>query len=156
MVRKQALCPHVCRPSTEHLPMLAEVPLQGLYLTVATSLLYGATMKRNHRSRRRKQRKTYPKDWKQQSRQCRDDAGRRCLFCHVVERTELLSKRTKKPYPVWLHAAHRDHDYDNPKPVLLCLCPTCHGRYDYHYRLRQHQINLERLKHRKILVSVSY
>ena len=31
------------------------------------------------------------------------------------------------------------------------LCPTCHGKYDYRHRMRQQQINQERLKHQLLL-----
>ena len=102
---------------------------------------------------KRERRKQYPKNWEQLARQCKERAGWQCQFCHVKQGRKRTSKRTGKRYPVYLHAAHRDHDLDNPYPVLLCLCPTCHGRYDYQYRVRQQQIAVERLKHQRMLVA---
>jgi hypothetical protein len=80
-----------------------------------------------------------------------DDAGWRCEYCHITHSAERISKRTGEPYPVYLHAAHRDHDVGNLNPILLCLCPACHGRYDYRYRMRQKRLNHERLKHHLLL-----
>jgi predicted HNH restriction endonuclease len=56
-------------------------------------------------------------------------------------------------YTVFLHAAHVNHDPDNPTPELICLCPTCHGRYDYRARMKRQQLNHERLKHQLLLLS---
>src|SRR6266480_3618466 len=91
-------------------------------------------------------RKRYPKNWEVLARQCKERAGKRCKFCRVEQRTERLSKRTGAPYKVYLHAAHADHDIGNPTPRLICLCPTCHGIYDYRYRLRQHVLAREQQK----------
>ena len=96
-------------------------------------------------------RKQYPKNWEQLARQCKEQAGKRCEFCRIRNGAERLSKRTGEPYTVYLHAAHANHDIDNPNPILLCLCPTCHGTYDYRHRMRQQQINQERLKHQVLL-----
>jgi hypothetical protein len=100
-------------------------------------------------------RKKYPKNWEQQARQCKEQAGWRCASCKVKHGAQRISKRTGVVYPVYLHAAHVNHDPANPTPDLLCLCPTCHGTYDYRYRMREHQIALERMKHQKLLVAVS-
>jgi hypothetical protein len=100
------------------------------------------------KSERRKQ---YPKNWEQLAQQCKAQAGKRCEFCRIRNGAERISKRTGEPYAVYLHAAHKNHDIDNPNPVLLCLCPTCHGKYDFKYRMQQQQINQERLKHQLLL-----
>ncbi len=101
----------------------------------------------------RKRKKNYPKNWKQQAWQCKEDAGWRCATCKIHHRAKRISKRTGKRYRVYLHAAHLDHDVDNPTPRLRCLCPTCHGKYDYRSRMKQQRIALEQLKHQVLLMS---
>ncbi len=96
-------------------------------------------------------RKQYPRNWEELARQCKEQAGKMCERCHITQGKKRTSKRTGKRYVVYLHAAHRDHDISNPTPVLLCLCPTCHGKYDYRHRMRQQLINQERLKHQMLL-----
>ena len=96
-------------------------------------------------------RKRYPKHWEQLARQCREQAGWTCKFCHIKQGAERTSRRTGAVYTVYLHAAHAEHDIGNPNPSLLCLCPTCHGTYDYQHRMRQKQLNHERLKHKLLL-----
>src|SRR5207248_2499050 len=118
----------------------------GYSITCGTSLAKGYLVN----SERRKQ---YPDNWDDLSWQCKERAGWKCEFCHVRHGRKRKSKRTGKRYPVYLHAAHAHHDLGNPTPVLLCLCPTCHGKYDYRYRMSQQQVSLERMKHRLLLVA---
>src|SRR5712692_1376553 len=92
-------------------------------------------------------RKRYPDNWELLAWLCKEKAGWMCEFCHVKQGRKRKSKRTGKRYTVYLHAAHADHDIGNPHPRLICLCPTCHGKYDYRYRMCQQQISHERLKH---------
>ena len=125
--------------------LLAEVPLEILYL-----LRHFPTKESLVKSERRKQ---YPKNWEQLARQCKEQAGQTCQFCHVTQGRRRKSKRTGKRYTVYLHAAHRDHDVGNPCPILICLCPTCHGKYDYRHREREKHLALERLKHRRLLLA---
>ncbi len=98
-----------------------------------------------------RRRKLYPRNWEQLARQCKERADWKCEFCHVTQGNKRISKRTGKRYIVYLHAAHANHDIGNPTPILLCLCPTCHGTYDYRHRMREQQINQERLKHHMLL-----
>jgi hypothetical protein len=104
------------------------------------------------KSERRKQ---YPKNWEQLARQCKEQAGKQCEFCHVTQGRKRKSKRTGQWYRVHLHAAHANHDIGNSNPVLLCLCPTCHGKYDYKHRMKEQQISHERLKHQLFLATRS-
>jgi len=97
-------------------------------------------------------RKQYPKNWEQLARQCKEQAGKQCAYCHVKQGAERISRRTGVVYAVFLHAAHKNHDIANAAPDLLCLCPTCHGRYDFQYRRMEQQIALERLKHQTLLI----
>jgi hypothetical protein len=142
-VVKQALCSTVSRPKYRALALSAEVPLGTLYL-----LWYFPTKESLVKSERRKR---YPDNWDDLSWQCKERAGWKCAFCHITQGKKRKSKRTGKLYIVYLHAAHRDHDLGNPNPVLLCLCPTCHGKYDYRYRIRKQYVALERLKHKQLL-----
>ena len=96
-------------------------------------------------------RRLYPTNWETLARQCKEQAAWKCEFCHVKQGSKRTSRRTGKRYPVYLHAAHANHDIGNPNPLLLCLCPTCHGKYDYRYRIKEHHIALERLKHKQLL-----
>ncbi len=100
---------------------------------------------------KRERRKRYPRDWEKLARQCKEKAGWKCEFCRAKENARRKSKRKGTWYRVHLHAAHRDHDIGNPAPHLLCLCPKCHGRYDYEYRLSLQETDAERLKHRILL-----
>lgn len=142
---KQVLCSQLPDQTTEHLPV-AEVPLQQLYLLYGSSNQIGVPIVNGER------RKQYPKQWESLARQCKEQAGWRCNFCQITQGSQRVSHRTGAVYTVYLHAAHRDHDLANPLPVLLCLCPTCHGRYDYAYRRREQHIAVERWKHQRKLV----
>ena len=93
-------------------------------------------------------RKRYPANWPQLSQDCKEQAGWRCEHCTVKHGAKRVGKRTGKPYRVALAASHLDHDPENPDPRLAALCPSCHGRYDWQYRTRQADVDLERLKHR--------
>ncbi len=96
-------------------------------------------------------RKRYPKNWEQLARQCKEQAGKQCAFCRIRHGAVRISRRTGEDYHVYLHAAHKNHDIGNPTPRLLCLYPTCHGRYDYQYRMKQKQIAFARLQHQMLL-----
>ncbi len=90
----------------------------------------------------------YPPNWKELSRACKDAAGWRCQRCKVRHGARRKSKRTREWYRVWLHAAHVHlHDTLNPHPLLMSLCPRCHGRYDYRLRQRENVVTSERWKH---------
>lgn len=97
-------------------------------------------------------RKLYPPDWKRTAQAFKESRGLRCERCKIRHGGRRISKRTGKPYIVWLHAAHK-YPYDtlNPHPELLCLCPSCHGRYDYWLRMREWAVRIEVLKHRALL-----
>ncbi|WP_201385150.1 hypothetical protein [Ktedonobacter sp. SOSP1-85] len=97
-----------------------------------------------------RRRRMYPPCWKALSTACKARAQWQCEICGVHQQATRRSKRTGKPYIVWLHAAHiKLHDTLNSQPALLCLCPSCHGYYDFLLRLREQGIRLERIKHRR-------
>ena len=141
--KKQASTLFVSPNSAQSTCPFAEVPLDIVY-----SMWDFPTKESLVKSERRKQ---YPDNWDDLSWQCKERAGWKCEFCHVKQGKKRKSKRTGQWYRVYLHAAHRDHDISNPHPVLLCLCPTCHGKYDYRSRMRQKRLNHERLKHHLLL-----
>jgi hypothetical protein len=94
----------------------------------------------------------YPSNWKQLSRECKERANWRCERCKVKQGAQRKSKRTGKWYRVWLHAAHVQlNDTHNPTPFLMCLCPRCHGRYDFWLRVRFAVVVLEMHKHQALL-----
>lgn len=98
-------------------------------------------------------RKQYPKNWETLARACKERAGWKCQHCHIRHGAKRTSRRTGERYRVYLHAAHRDHDIGNLNPPLLCLCPTCHGKYDYRHRMREQRIALEQMKHQALLAA---
>ena len=94
----------------------------------------------------------YPPNWKRIATECKELAGWRCQTCHIKHGSKRIGKRTGNPYRVALHAAHVVlHDTLNPRPALKCLCPTCHGRYDYRQRMREARLSLECLKHQVLV-----
>jgi predicted HNH restriction endonuclease len=101
------------------------------------------------------QRRRYPSNWDELSRECKEKAGWKCEHCGVDQYTLLTSKRGI-PYVVYLHAAHKHHDTRNPFPELIALCPACHARMDYQHKEREARIALERLRHRLSLARRGY
>jgi hypothetical protein len=100
------------------------------------------------RDRQKRYPKRYPK-WSRRKQDsprwiCKERAGWKCEACGVAQRTILLN-RDGEEYMCYLHAAHVHHlDPFQPVPIegqcLRCLCPPCHGSYDWHYRELEHQI----------------
>ena len=97
------------------------------------------------------QRKKYPKHWKALAVACKARARWRCEHCGIPQGHERVSPYTGNWYRVALHAAHLDHDPENPCPRLRALCPSCHGRYDFQCGQRRRWLALEMLKHRLLV-----
>lgn len=95
----------------------------------------------------RGQRAKYPRNWEKLAALCKERADYQCEHCGI-EQGSILISRKGKPYRVYLHAAHINHDTTNRQPELRALCIRCHARYDYQQREREQRITLERLKHR--------
>jgi hypothetical protein len=72
----------------------------------------------------------YPIDWKTRAAACLASAGYRCEHCGIPHGVLRVGKRSKSPYVVYLHAAHVNHDPENPQAALRALCPACHMKYD--------------------------
>lgn len=88
----------------------------------------------------------YPKEWEHIARRCKQLAGWKCQNCGINQGDERISRRGK-PYKVALQGCHKDHsDRHNPNAALLCLC-----WHDFGLWLREQDIRLEILKHRKLL-----
>ena len=99
-----------------------------------------------------KRRKLYPKDWVERSRTFKESREWRCEHCGVTQGETRISRRTGLEYIVWLHAAHKHlHETQSPEAELLCLCPSCHGAYDYDLRMREIILRIEVLKHRALI-----
>jgi hypothetical protein len=89
----------------------------------------------------------YPSNWKRLSRRCKERANWQCEHCGARQ-YEIVTSRKGTPYFIYLHAAHRRQlDQHNPSPDLMCLCVSCHAKYDYEHKQRERRIALERLKH---------
>ena len=78
------------------------------------------------------QHQLYPSDWKLRAHACLAQAGYRCEDCGTPHGVLRVGKRSKSPYVVYLHAAHVNHDPDNPQAELRALCPSCHMKHDRH------------------------
>jgi hypothetical protein len=72
----------------------------------------------------------YPRDWEQLRLDCLQNADYRCQHCGIKDGTILESKRSGRPYILYLHAAHQHQDIANQTPQLIALCPRCHMRHD--------------------------
>ena len=72
----------------------------------------------------------YPRDWQQLRLTCEAKADYTCQYCGMKDGTILESKRSGRPYIVYLHAAHLNQDIANQTPQLIALCPRCHLKYD--------------------------
>ena len=76
------------------------------------------------------QHQLYPSDWKLRAHACLAQAGYRCEACGTPHGVLRVGRRSKSPYVVYLHAAHVNHDPDNPQAELRALCPSCHMKHD--------------------------
>ena len=72
----------------------------------------------------------YPSDWKLRAAACLARAGYRCEDCGTPHGVLRVGNRSKSPYIVYLHAAHFNHDPENPQAELRALCPSCHMKHD--------------------------
>ena len=80
----------------------------------------------------------YHEQFEEEKLACKERAGWQCEAmlpwtgerCPTKEGDVLWSRRSKRKYIVYLHAAHLNNDPQNPKPDLICLCPSCHMRLD--------------------------
>ena len=97
-------------------------------------------------------RQEYPEQWEALAAACREAANNTCEHCGARQH-EIRTSKKGNPYFIYLHAAHRNHDKQNPTPALICLCVACHARYDYEHRERKAAARLERLKHLRLLIN---
>jgi hypothetical protein len=82
------------------------------------------------RCKRRWDRKQYPPNWEQISRDFRASKNYTCESCGYHQGDWLRSKRGRW-YRGTVDAAHVwPNDTKNPAPALLCLCKRCHRLYD--------------------------
>jgi len=96
-------------------------------------------------------RRKYPKDWKQLSTACKERAGWCCERCGVAHGTMRTSWWTGREWPVYLQAAHVKHDPHNQSPELVAVCPACHWRYFRRPGQRAVWVMLEKLKHQQLI-----
>lgn len=64
--------------------------------------------------------------------------------------TPRVSTWTGREWPVWLQAAHKHHDQNNPNPELIAVCPRCHWRY-YRKPGQKAAWMIEQIKHRQLI-----
>lgn len=95
--------------------------------------------------------KLYPPNWAEIARACKDRAGWKCEHCQIAQGETRISRRGR-PYKIWLQAAHEKHiERAQEDAGLLCLCISCHARYDYLHDQRIKDIRLHSLKHKKLI-----
>lgn len=101
-----------------------------------------------------KGRRRYPRNWPQLARECKERAGWICEHCGVSQFAERVSRWTGNVYTVYLQAAHKHHDPENPTPELVCVCATCHW---HHYRKpgTRPAWMIEKIKHQR-LIAMAY
>lgn len=97
-------------------------------------------------------RKQYPSEWETLAHACKQRAGWQCEHCGIAQYAQATSAKGT-PYLIYLHAAHKHHDKDNPQPELIALCIRCHVRYDHDHKQREARVRLERLKHLRLLIA---
>ncbi|HEX3643510.1 MAG TPA: hypothetical protein VHV10_19660 [Ktedonobacteraceae bacterium] len=95
-------------------------------------------------------RKRYPKQWHRLATECKDRAGWRCSKCGIRQGQMRWSLWSGKCRPVWLQAAHVNHDPWNESPELACVCASCHWFYYRRPGARPSWL-IEKLKHQKLL-----
>ena len=76
------------------------------------------------------QKQRYPDDWDERARERKELAGWRCEQCGAKQGEVRIGKIHRRPYVVWLAAAHLDHDPENPNARLAVFCQGCHLKYD--------------------------
>jgi len=99
--------------------------------------------------------KSYPREWRKLARHCKEAANWQCVKCGVEQGHKRKSKWTGRSWPVYLQAAHVNHDQANASPDLVCVCPYCH----WHFYRRRDQIPawlFEKVKHRIVLEREGY
>jgi hypothetical protein len=99
-------------------------------------------------------RRQYPKDWKAMARACKDAADWMCQECGVLQGTKRRSPWTLREWPVYLQAAHKNHDPANESPELIAVCPRCHWRF-YRKPGQAATWMIEKIKHQK-LIQIAY
>src|SRR5437773_740133 len=57
----------------------------------------------------------YPKQWTQLAQECKERAGWRCQKCGIRHGQIRWSLHTGRAFPVWLAAAHTNHDPENER-----------------------------------------
>ena len=72
----------------------------------------------------------YPADWRSRAQACLEQAGYRCEDCGMRHGSLRVGQHRYNLYVVYLHAAHVNHDPQNPQAELRALCPACHMKYD--------------------------
>jgi hypothetical protein len=93
-----------------------------------------------------KNRHLYPPNWKELSAKCREQAGKKCQICGIVQGAKRIS-RAGKEYTVYLQAAHRNHSERHSEQAgLLCLCAICHWWYDFEHLENEADRRIFRLK----------
>lgn len=84
------------------------------------------------------------REWEELKEACKESAGWRCQFiypngtrCSNYEGKErhrgylmVDGKRRERKSMMHMHACHLDGDPENPRPRMLCLCPSHHTRRD--------------------------
>ena len=80
-------------------------------------------------------RRKYPDNWEEMSRNKREEAEWTCEFCGAVHGGAGTTTRGSTYKPVRIAAAHKyPNDESNPHPELYALCQSCHFSYDNQFK----------------------
>lgn len=86
------------------------------------------------KQQKRWDRSQYPDNWEEISYSFRELKDFTCEHCGVRQGTMRESK-AGNPYTARTAAAHKwPNDTQNPEPELLCLCESCHRKYDNQFQ----------------------
>lgn len=90
-----------------------------------------------------KRKAMYPDVWPDMRQATLSRANWRCEVCGVRHHAELFSARTKQPYIVYLHAAHkRQYQTWDIQAETIALCPACHRRFDRRNRRKKKRLDM--------------
>jgi hypothetical protein len=95
-------------------------------------------------------RERYGKNWRKRARACKERAGWLCQKCGVKHGTERVSW-SGNLWPVYLQAAHVEHDPENLEAALVAVCPWCHWHF-YRKPGTRPAWMIERMKHRRLIL----
>lgn len=88
----------------------------------------------------------YAENYPERAEECKRQAHYTCQHCGAKHRTVATSLEGE-PYMKYCSAAHVNHDPWNPEAELICLCNSCHFRFDAAHHAEVRVLNQSHLQH---------